>query len=89
MVDPQAAKDLQTLEEAYITASWLKDNDPEPLICDQDCPHLAQAYGLPRRSCLTVFLDVHNDRSVQCRFERCFPFTFSTVDNMHSNTSFR
>ena len=81
MVDPQVAKDLHILEEVYRNALWLRSNAPEPIVGDQDCPHLAQTYGLPRRSCLTVFLDVRDDGIVQCQFERCFPFSFSTVDN--------
>lgn len=80
MVDPQAAKDLQMLEYLYRNAPWFISDAYEPLIGDQDCPHLAQTYGLPRRSCLTVFLDAQRG-SVKCRFERCFPFTFSTVDS--------
>jgi hypothetical protein len=81
MDDPQMAKDLQTLEEIYKNAPWLIHDLPEPLIGDQDCPYLAQEYGLPRRSCLTAFLDAQSDGSVKCRFERCFAFTFCTVDN--------
>jgi hypothetical protein len=81
MVDPQAARDLLTLEGLYKNALWLRNDAPEPLIGDQECPQLAEAYGLTRRSCLTVFLDAQNESSVQCRFERCFPFTFSTVNN--------
>jgi hypothetical protein len=81
MADPQTARDLHALETIYCNSLWLKDDAPEPLIGDQDCPHLAQTYGLIRRSCLTVFLEVHNNGSVKCRFERCFAFTFSTVDN--------
>jgi len=80
MDDLQAAKDLKSLEELYIKALWFRSDAPEPLIGDQDCPHLAQTYGLLRRSCLTVFLDAQNNSDVKCRFERCFAFTFSTVD---------
>ena len=81
MVDPQAEKDLQALEKLYTNALWLIHDAPEPRIGDQDCPHLAQTYGLPRRSCLTVFLDAQDDSAIKCRFERCFTFTFSTIDN--------
>ena len=81
MADPQTAKDLQTLEGIYRNSSWLIHDLPEPLIGDQDCPYLAQRYGLPRRSCLTAFLNVQSDGSVKCRFERCFAFTFSAVDH--------
>ena len=81
MVDRRTAKDLQTLEELYKGAIWFKQDQPEPLIGDQNCPYLAQTYGLPRRSCLTAFLDAENDDMIQCRFERCFAFTFSTIDN--------
>lgn len=81
MSDLQTTRDLRALERIYKDALWLRSDALEPLIGDQDCPHLAQTYGLPRRSCLTVFLDVHNDGSVNCRFERCLAFTLSTVDN--------
>ena len=81
MSDRQTAKDLESLENLYKISLWFRSNAPEPLIGDQDCPHLAQTYGLLRRSCLTVFLDVQNDNTVKCRFERCFAFTFSTVDD--------
>jgi len=81
MLDLQTRSDLLTLEKIYRDALWFRADAPEPLIGDQDCPHLAQTYGLPRRSCLTVFLEVHDDGSVKCRFERCFAFTFSTIDN--------
>ena len=81
MSDRQTAKDLESLEKLYKISLWFRSDAPEPLIGDQDCPHLAQTYGLLRRSCLTVFLDVQNDNNVKCRFERCFAFTFSTVDN--------
>lgn len=80
MVDSQTARDLQTLEEIYSNAPWLIYDVHEPLIGDQDCPHLAQAYGLRGRSCLSAFLDAQDDGSVKCRFERCFAFAFSTVD---------
>ena len=80
MADSQIAIDLQTLEGIYMDAFWLRNNLPEPLIGGQDCPHLAQTYGLLRHSCLTVFLDIHDNRSVKCRFERCFAFTVTTVD---------
>jgi hypothetical protein len=81
MADLQATKDLKFLEEFYRNSLWLRSDASEPLIGNQDCPHLAQTYGLLRRSCLTVFLDAQNERNVTCRFERCFAFTFSTVDN--------
>jgi len=81
MLDLQTGSDLLTLEKIYRDALWFRTDAPEPLIGDQDCPHLAQTYGLPRRSCLTVFLELHDDGSVKCRFERCLAFTFSTVDN--------
>jgi hypothetical protein len=81
MVDPQVAKDLASLEGSYRNALWFRSDAYEPLIGDQDCPHLAQTYGLLRRSCLTVFLDAQSDSNVKCRFERCFAFTFNTVDN--------
>ena len=81
MLDPHAAADLKTLEELYRKAPWLRSDAFEPLIGGQDCPHLAQTYGLPRRSCLTAFLDAQDDGDVKCRFERCFAFTFSNVDN--------
>ncbi len=81
MADPQATKDLESLEKVYRNSLWLRRDAPEPLIGDQDCPHLAQTYGLLRRSCLTVFLDAQSNSNVKCRFERCFSFTFSTVDN--------
>jgi hypothetical protein len=80
MGDPQMTKDLQTLEEIYKDAPWLIRDLPEPLIGDQDCPYLAQKYGLPRRSCLTAFLDAQSNGSAKCRFERCLAFTFCTVD---------
>ena len=80
MIGPQAAMDLHTLERLYRGALWLRNNAPEPLIGDQDCPDLAQTYGLARRSCLTVFLDAPDDGDIKCRFERCFAFTLGTVD---------
>jgi hypothetical protein len=76
---PQAIEDLRTLEETYKTSDWLRGNRDEPLINDPDCPHLAQIYGLSRRSCLTVFVDTH-DTGYKCRFERCFSFTFKNLD---------
>ena len=78
---PQAIADLTILEETYKEAPWLKENHREPLIGDPACPHLAQTYGLSRRSCLTVFIDARNDTSHKCRFERCFSFTFKNLDN--------
>ena len=75
---PQAIKDLTTLENAFI--EWFRHNNHEPLVGDPDCPFLAQTYGLSRRSCLTVFVDADDTIGHKCRFERCFEFTFNTLD---------
>ena len=81
MADSQTARDIQTLEEIYRNASWLINDAPEPLIGNQDCPHLAQTYGSRGRSCLSAFLEVQDDGSAKCRFQRCFAFTFSNIEN--------
>jgi hypothetical protein len=78
--EPQAIKDLTTLEEIYKKSSWLRRNSVEPLIGDQECHHLAQEYGLSRRSCLTVFIHTSGDAGYKCRFERCSPLTFRNLE---------
>ena len=80
MADLQTAKDIQTLEGICLNALWLINDEPEPLVGDQDCPYLAEKYGLSRLSCLTAFLEEQSNGSAKCRFERCFAFTFSTVE---------
>jgi hypothetical protein len=76
----QAIKDLAALEETYTESLWVHSNQREPLVGDQSCNHLAQKYGLSRRSCLTVFIDARDDTACKCRFERCFPLTFNNID---------
>jgi hypothetical protein len=76
----RAIQDLTTLEAAYKESTWLRHSSLEPLVGDQNCPHLAQTYGLHRRSCLTVFVDVGDDTSYKCRFERCLVFTFKDLN---------
>lgn len=77
--EPQAIADLKTLEKSFRESTWLRGNHHEPLVGDPDCPYLAQAYGLSRRSCLSVFVDTHT-AGYKCRFERCFAFTFKNLD---------
>ena len=64
----QEVNDLAGLYEA---ASWFHHNTFEPLIGDQDCPHQAERFGIPRRSCYTVFVECRAGRVFGCRFERC------------------
>jgi hypothetical protein len=78
--EPRAVKDLTTLEEMYGKSAWLRGDSLEPLIGSQDCPDLAQTYGLTRHSCLTVFIDTQHSTSYKCRFVRCFSFTFKNLD---------
>ena len=79
--EQQAIEDLETLEGRYMESAWLRANFLEPLIGDQDCPVLAQTYGLNRRSCLTVFIDTRDDRAYRCRFASCIPFTCKNLDD--------
>lgn len=76
----QAIEDLAALEKTYKESSWFRGNRHEPIVGDPDCPYLAQTYGLSRRSCLTVFVDVHDAAGHKCRFERCLSFTFKHLD---------
>jgi hypothetical protein len=80
-MDAQVQRDLRTLKEVYEGSPWLKNNELEPLVGDEGSPHLTQTYGLPRRSCLTVFVWARDEGEFGCRFERCHAFTSRSIED--------
>ena len=60
---------------------WHYKNDLEPVVGHPDCPELADEYGIAGASCYTVFVEINEDGTYGCRYERCFPFQFSSLDD--------
>ena len=72
--DPKRREDLAKLEEMFNESPWLLQHLLEPLIGDPNCPEMAETYGITRASCYTVFVELNEDETYGCRFERCHAY---------------
>jgi len=62
---------LQKLEKAINTSTWLRDNEPEPRIGDRNCPAEADAYGTRGQSVYTAFIEDSDSDTYGCKYEAC------------------
>ena len=74
-------QDLKLLEDAFNESDWLLDDLLEPLIGDPACPPLADKYGIPRRSCYTVFVRENEDDTYGCQFESCRAYKVASLED--------
>ncbi len=63
-------KDLEELAVKFEKRSWHPRE--EPIIGSQDCPALAEQYGVRGQSCYVVFVYKQINGRYGCRHERCF-----------------
>ena len=71
---------LRKLESIIHASPWLRDNEPEPLIGDHNCPTTAHSYGTRGVSVYTAFIEKKDGDTYGCKYGACRAYSTRSME---------